>query len=188
MSTPATPTSCDILVFGGTGDLALHKLLPALYRLHREDRLPADTRIFALARSALDNAAFLALAERNVRAVVARSEFAAEQWKGFAARLDYLAMDASQSADFGRLARHLKSSEGRVLVHYLATSPSLFAPIAQNLSIAGLAGRKRASCWKTAGPFAGLGEGDQPVHRPGVRRVAGVPHRPLPGQGKPCRT
>ena len=116
MSTPATPTSCDILVFGGTGDLALHKLLPALYRLHREDRLPADTRIFALARSALDNAAFLALAERNVRAVVARSEFAAEQWKGFAARLDYLAMDASQSADFGRLARHLKSSEGRVLV------------------------------------------------------------------------
>lgn len=81
MSTPATPTSCDILVFGGTGDLALHKLLPALYRLHREDRLPADTRIFALARSALDNAAFLALAERNVRAVVARSEFAAEQWK-----------------------------------------------------------------------------------------------------------
>ncbi len=140
MSTPATPTSCDILVFGGTGDLALHKLLPALYRLHREDRLPADTRIFALARSALDNAAFLALAERNVRAVVARSEFAAEQWKGFAARLDYLAMDASQSADFGRLARHLKSSEGRVLVHYLATSPSLFAPIAQNLSIAGLAG------------------------------------------------
>lgn len=140
MSTPATPTSCDILVFGGTGDLALHKLLPALYRLHREDRLPADTRIFALARSALDNAAFLALAERNVRAVVARSEFAAEQWKGFAARLDYLAMDASQTADFGRLARHLKSSEGRVLVHYLATSPSLFAPIAQNLSIAGLAG------------------------------------------------
>ncbi len=27
-----------------------------------------------------------------------------------------------------------------MLVHYLATSPSLFAPIAQNLSIAGLAG------------------------------------------------
>ena len=33
---------CDMLVFGGTGDLALHKLLPALYHLHREGRLPAD--------------------------------------------------------------------------------------------------------------------------------------------------
>ena len=32
-------TPCDILVFGGTGDLALHKLFPALYHLHREGRL-----------------------------------------------------------------------------------------------------------------------------------------------------
>jgi glucose-6-phosphate 1-dehydrogenase len=28
-----------MLVFGGTGDLALHKLLPALYHLHRDGRL-----------------------------------------------------------------------------------------------------------------------------------------------------
>ncbi|HHJ4328637.1 TPA: hypothetical protein ACQJWO_005968, partial [Klebsiella pneumoniae] len=31
-----------MLVFGGTGDLSLHKLLPALYYLHRDGRLPAD--------------------------------------------------------------------------------------------------------------------------------------------------
>lgn len=188
MSTPATPTSCDILVFGGTGDLALHKLLPALYRLHREDRLPADTRIFALARSALDNAAFLALAERNVRAVVARSEFAAEQWKGFAARLDYLAMDASQSADFGRLARHLKSSEGRVLVHYLATSPSLFAPIAQNLSIAGLAGRKRASCWKNRWAIRWTRRGRSTSPSVGCSTSRGCSASTTTWARKPCRT
>ena len=34
--------SCDMLVFGGTGDLTLHKLLPALYHLHRDGRLHAD--------------------------------------------------------------------------------------------------------------------------------------------------
>ena len=44
---------CDMLVFGGTGDLALHKLLPALYHLHRDGRLPADMRILALARNNL---------------------------------------------------------------------------------------------------------------------------------------
>ncbi|QJP06974.1 glucose-6-phosphate dehydrogenase [Pseudomonas multiresinivorans] len=143
MNTPASlslPSSCDILVFGGSGDLALHKLLPALYHLHRENRLPADTRIFALARSQRDNAAYLELAERNCRVQVARSDFSAEAWRSFAQRLQYVAMDASQSADFGRLAKALKRSEGRVLVHYLATAPSLFAPIAQNLKIAGLAG------------------------------------------------
>ncbi|WP_207884973.1 glucose-6-phosphate dehydrogenase [Pseudomonas sp. 30_B] len=143
MNTPASPSlpgSCDILVFGGSGDLALHKLLPALYHLHRENRLPADTRIFALARSNRDTASYLALAERNCRAQVARNDFSAEAWRSFAQRLEYLAMDASQSADFGRLAKALKRSEGRVLVHYLATAPSLFAPIAQNLKVAGLAG------------------------------------------------
>ncbi|WEJ72191.1 glucose-6-phosphate dehydrogenase [Pseudomonas sp. PSE14] len=143
MNTPASPSlpsSCDILVFGGSGDLALHKLLPALYHLHRENRLPADTRIFALARSNRDTMSYLALAERNCRAQVARNDFSAEAWRSFAQRLEYLAMDASQSADFGRLAKALKRSEGRVLVHYLATAPSLFAPIAQNLKVAGLAG------------------------------------------------
>ena len=44
------PTPCDMLVFGGTGDLALHKLLPALYHLHRDGRLAGDMRIgFVLA-------------------------------------------------------------------------------------------------------------------------------------------
>ncbi|AGI26806.1 glucose-6-phosphate 1-dehydrogenase [Pseudomonas sp. ATCC 13867] len=143
MNTPLSaslPSSCDILVFGGSGDLALHKLLPALYHLHRENRLPADTRIFALARGNRDNASYLALAERNCRAQVARNDFSTEAWRSFAQRLEYLSIDASQSADFGRLRTALKRSEGRVLVHYLATAPSLFVPIAQNLKIAGLAG------------------------------------------------
>ena len=42
---PSLNSPCDMLVFGGTGDLALHKLLPALYHLHRDGRLPADMRI-----------------------------------------------------------------------------------------------------------------------------------------------
>lgn len=132
-NSPAFPRSCDILVFGGSGDLALHKLLPALYHLHREQRLPADTRIFALARStrALDD--YLALAERHCRAQVSRDDFTLADWQSFAARIDYLAMDAAQSADFGRLRERLKHSETRVLVHYLATAPNLFTPIAQNL-------------------------------------------------------
>ena len=50
---PTLSIPCDMLVFGGTGDLALHKLLPALYHLHRAARLHTDTRILALARSAL---------------------------------------------------------------------------------------------------------------------------------------
>ena len=129
-----------MLVFGGTGDLALHKLLPALYYLHRDGRLHADMRILALARRPHSREAYQALAERRCRAQVARADFDNDTWHSFAARLDYFAMDASQSADFGRLSKRLGPSEERVRVYYLATAPDLFEDIASHLKIAGLAG------------------------------------------------
>ena len=131
---------CDMLVFGGTGDLALHKLLPALYHLHREGRLPADMRIHVAALNELTRDAYLALAERHCRAQVARSEFAIATWASFAERLDYFSMDLSQSADFARLAKYLGASCQRGRVYYLATAPDLFEPIAEHLHNAGLAG------------------------------------------------
>ncbi|MBP8263987.1 MAG: glucose-6-phosphate dehydrogenase [Pseudomonas sp.] len=139
---PTLSIPCDMLVFGGTGDLALHKLLPALYHLHRAGRLHDDTRILALARSNLARSAFQALAERHCRAQVARSDFANDTWASFAARLDYFAMDASQSADFGRLGKRLGDDPERVRIYYLATAPDLFEDIASHLKIASLAGPK----------------------------------------------
>jgi glucose-6-phosphate 1-dehydrogenase len=131
-----------MLVFGGTGDLALHKLLPALYHLHRARRLHGDTRILALARSQHSREAYQALAERHCRAQVARADFDNETWASFAARLDYFAMDASQSADFGRLGKRLGSDPERVRIYYLATAPDLFEDIATHLKVANLAGPK----------------------------------------------
>ena len=46
---------CDFVVFGGTGDLAVRKLLPALYLRDRDGQLPAETRIIAMSRAGLDD-------------------------------------------------------------------------------------------------------------------------------------
>ena len=134
------PTPCDMLVFGGTGDLALHKLLPALYHLHRDGRLAEDMRILAAARNRLSRAEFCALAERHCRVQVAAADFDPLVWNRFAERLDYCAMDLTQGADFARL--HLKqgSTTRRGRIYYLATAPDLVAGISANLAIAGLAG------------------------------------------------
>ena len=78
---------CDILVFGGTGDLALHKLLPALYHLYREARLNNAVRIIALARRNISRNEYLKLAERHCRAQIARNDFDEDVWQRFAARL-----------------------------------------------------------------------------------------------------
>ncbi|MHA6198074.1 glucose-6-phosphate dehydrogenase [Pseudomonas wadenswilerensis] len=129
---------CDILVFGGTGDLALHKLLPALYHLYREGRLHPAVRIVALARSPMPRNSFQKLAERRCRAQIARNDFDEDTWHRFSTRLDYFSMDASQSADFGRLAHFLGEPGGLARIYYLATAPNLFVPIVTHLNIAGL--------------------------------------------------
>ena len=54
MSTATPVAPCDFVVFGGTGDLAVRKLLPALYLRDRDGQLPADTRIIAASRTGLD--------------------------------------------------------------------------------------------------------------------------------------
>ena len=44
-----TPTETfDLLIFGGTGDLAVRKLLPALYRLDRKGQINRESRIISL--------------------------------------------------------------------------------------------------------------------------------------------
>ena len=50
----------DMVVFGGRGDLARRKLLPALYELDRDNRLPPDGRIIAVSRGDMAAAARLA--------------------------------------------------------------------------------------------------------------------------------
>ena len=131
---------CDMLVFGGTGDLALHKLLPALYHLHREHRLPSTMRIIGISRKLLLRERYIELAERHCRAQIEKKDFAESSWLSFSKRLDYLAMDASQAADFSRLAARLKCSPQHACIYYLATAPNLFASIASNLALSGLAG------------------------------------------------
>ena len=131
--------ACDIVVFGGTGDLALRKLLPALYYLHREGHLHADTRILALARRKEDRAGYRQWVQAQIGQHLAAGDFSPGVWASFAERLDYLSLDASQRVEFPRLARQLGSRPGRVRVFYLATLPHLFALTARHLASAGLA-------------------------------------------------
>jgi len=49
----------DLVFFGGTGDLAMRELLPALYNLDRDGMLDAWTRILGVAREAIDRNAYL---------------------------------------------------------------------------------------------------------------------------------
>ena len=72
-----------------------------------------------------------------------------EAFEAFAKRLSYLPADATDEAAYRRLAEFLGSS--RHPLYYLATPPSLFAPIVESLGRAGLAGHARVVVEKPFG-------------------------------------
>src|SRR3989344_5747471 len=59
-----TPTM--FVIFGATGDLSLHKLLPALFDLYIQDKLPLSFQIVAFARRPFSHDSFRELAKPEI--------------------------------------------------------------------------------------------------------------------------
>jgi glucose-6-phosphate 1-dehydrogenase len=127
----------DLVIFGGTGDLAMRKLLPGLYQRDRDRQLPAEGRIIAVARPGLDRDGFVAEAEAALRRFVDPGRLAAEDLARFLGRLDYLGLDLRGGDGWPGLAARLAEAPDRVRVFYLATSPDLFGPVCARLAGAG---------------------------------------------------
>ena len=123
----------DLVIFGGTGDLAMRKLLPALYHRDRDDQITPDSRIIAASRGALGRDEYLALVEEALRSNLADGEFDDATWQTFASRIHYAQADAFEHDHWAQLADLVRGVGERVRVAYLATAPSLFGPIAKGL-------------------------------------------------------
>jgi glucose-6-phosphate 1-dehydrogenase len=123
----------DLIIFGGTGDLAMRKLLPALYHRDLDKQFTRASRIIAVGRSKLSRKQYLETVETALRANLADGEFDTAFWKTFAARVEYHQIDVSTPANWNSLVKTLGGQEERIRVAYLATAPSLFGPIAKGL-------------------------------------------------------
>ena len=124
----------DLVIFGGAGDLAMRKLLPALYHRDLDDQLPEGSRIISVGRRALSNDQFLEMVNESLRARLTDTEYSDEFWQSFSSRLQYISTDALDPANWQDLVAALQGSEDRIRVFYLATAPTLFGPIASGLS------------------------------------------------------
>lgn len=123
----------DLIIFGGTGDLAMRKLLPALYHRDRDGQITVNSRIIAAGRQDYGTAEYLKLVRAALQSNLAPGEFDQQQWKSFSARIHYVRAEAHAHDKWQPLVKVLKDAEDRVRVAYLATAPSLFGPIATGL-------------------------------------------------------
>jgi glucose-6-phosphate 1-dehydrogenase len=128
----------DLVLFGGTGDLAMRKLLPALYRRFAAGQFPATARIVGVARGERSRDAYLAEVEKSCREH-AQAVFSGEQWLQFAQLLHYLAVDASQPESFAALADFLRGREEVTRIFFLSMAPTLFAGTCDAIGACGLA-------------------------------------------------
>jgi len=128
----------DLVLFGGTGDLALRKLLPALYFRHHEDQLPIDGRIICVARGELSTEEFIATMTEAAKRYIRTEEFHADTWATFSQRVIYLKVDITAQEDYAKLNDALSDYSDRARVFYLSTAPGLFSRICQGVNEAGL--------------------------------------------------
>lgn len=132
------PGPASIVVFGGTGDLARRKIVPALYNLSRGGRLHPDSRILCTGRRSLDPGEFRA-GLREAASRYSRSGLESAAWDRLAARIDYLEGDLESPALYESLAQTLSApGSPEDALFYLAVSPEQFGPVARGLARAGL--------------------------------------------------
>jgi len=138
----------DYVVFGGTGDLARRKLIPALFHRRADGQIVGNSRIVGVSRSAMSDNEFRKFADEALDTYIgskipesdnAREEAAAyqSQKQDFLQHLFYVQVDASSDNGWDKLVK-LLGNEDRLRAYYLAVGPSLFGAIAERLHANGL--------------------------------------------------
>jgi len=127
----------DLVIFGGTGDLARRKILPGLYRRCLSGQVPDGARIIGAARSDTDTEGYRQMIRQSIAEFggpEARDEKAIER---FLARLHYVAVDARGDGGWQDLHNTLRHDV--VKAFYFSVGPGLFGDLAERLQTFGIA-------------------------------------------------
>jgi glucose-6-phosphate 1-dehydrogenase len=137
-----TPEPLILVIFGASGDLTQRKLVPALYQLKRERRLPSELTIVGTARREWSHDYFRQQMRQGIE------EFSdgigsEEYWQDFAQGLYYFPGNMDDPESYAKMKVFLEELDGMRgtrgnRVFYLAVSPNFFPPGLKNLGAAGM--------------------------------------------------
>lgn len=131
-----------LVIFGASGDLTKRKLVPALYQMRQDRRLPPEITIVGVARRNWSHDYFREEMREGVE------EFgngigSEELWNDFAQGLFYCPGDIDKPEDYQRLKGFLAELDGKRgtrgnRVFYLSVSPKFFPEAIRQLGAAGM--------------------------------------------------
>lgn len=128
----------DLVVFGGTGDLARRKIIPGLYRRFLAGQMPPEARIIAAARSEMPVEAFRETARAAIAEFVSKDKQDKARIDEFLSRVGYVRIDAQGEGGWSQLKAEMRP--GVVQAFYFSVAPSLFGDLAERLHAHGIAG------------------------------------------------
>ena len=126
----------DLVIFGGTGDLARRKILPGLFRRFCAGQMPAEARVIGAARSELDAHGYRALVAEAVREEHGAGAQDAPL-DAFLAQVGYVAIDARGNDGWAELKAEM--GQDRTKAFYFSVGPGLFGDLAERLKAHGIA-------------------------------------------------
>src|SRR4051812_3515653 len=134
---PVATEPVTLVIFGGGGDLAHRKLLPALYNLHLDGLLPPRAAIVGVGRKDYSDAQYREFAKDGVKQF-SRRGMDEERWGTFADSLFFVNLSIDEPSGFAPLGSRLDTVEHeRGLagnrIYYLAIPPTLFVTAVQQL-------------------------------------------------------
>ncbi|HEX5825972.1 MAG TPA: glucose-6-phosphate dehydrogenase [Candidatus Limnocylindrales bacterium] len=147
------PDPAVFVLFGATGDLAHRKVVPALFQLWRTHLLPHEFTIVAVGRREYSDDAFRQELKEAVEKHSRVQPVDRETWDDLAKRIVYHRGDFGDPSMYQSLAERLEGldetsgTRGNRLF-YLATQPSAFPEIVQQLGKVGLDHERHEGGWR----------------------------------------
>ena len=132
---PVHPTT--LVIFGGTGDLAQRKLLPAIYNLAHEGALPEGFNLIGVSRSEMSDDEYRAVAGESIKTHSRRAPDE-EVLEKLLERVRYIPGTFDEDSVFERLEQEIGQFDEEAgiafnRIFYLSTAPNFFALIVKKL-------------------------------------------------------
>ncbi len=137
-----SPEPLIMVIFGASGDLTQRKLVPAIYQLKQERRLPPEITIVGVARRDWSHDYFRDQMKEGIEQF-SDGIGSEELWQDFAKGLFYCSGDMDNPESYQKLKAFLGELDGQRgtrgnRVFYLAVSPNFFPEAIKQLGGAGM--------------------------------------------------
>jgi glucose-6-phosphate 1-dehydrogenase len=146
------PPPNAMVIFGGSGDLAHRKIIPALYNLELNRLLPQHFAVVGVSRSSYSDDEYRADMRKAVEEFSRTRPIQPQVWESFASRLYYITGSTDDPATYGKVGDLLERMErehgtdGNRLF-YMSLIPKLFPGAIQGIGKSGIGGRGYDRGW-----------------------------------------